>query len=319
MCVPCVRERRAGRRLPEPGDDGEVVLEPLEPLTGRRERDRVGPVLVVEPAGADPQLHPTPAHRVDLRDRDGEGTGVPEGHRRDQRAQADGGGLAGDGAQGHPGVGRARLAGARAHLEVVVRAEEGVEAQLLGRLGHRQLGLVGGTLLGLDEDAQVHGGDPTGEAGEAGKGGHGRCVGCTGARRRPDRDPAGPRRARSGGGDRRGRARARRPGRTPRSSPSTRRCWPTPARPSPTLHELWADPAAVRRGAGRRSVTLPRARGVAGRALDARPRARGVGSTGCTSSCGPTRTTPGRAPPAGGGPRRPRDWVRRRAPTGRPT
>ena len=43
-----------------------------------------------------------------------------------------------------------------AHGEEVVGAEERVEAGGLGRLRHPQLLLVGGALLGLDEDAEFH-------------------------------------------------------------------------------------------------------------------------------------------------------------------
>ena len=45
---------------------------------------------------------------------------------------------------------------ARAHPQVVVGAEEGVEAEVLGGLGDGELVVVGGALLGLDEDAQIH-------------------------------------------------------------------------------------------------------------------------------------------------------------------
>jgi hypothetical protein len=38
----------------------------------------------------------------------------------------------------------------------VVGAEVGVEAQLLGETGHRELVVVGGTFLGLGEDPEAH-------------------------------------------------------------------------------------------------------------------------------------------------------------------
>jgi hypothetical protein len=41
------------------------------------------------------------------------------------------------------------------HREVVVAAEEGPEPEALGGRGHREQIVVGGTLLGLGEDAQV--------------------------------------------------------------------------------------------------------------------------------------------------------------------
>jgi len=42
----------------------------------------------------------------------------------------------------------------------VVRAEEGVEAELVGALGHGELVVVGRALLGLGEDAEVHASNP---------------------------------------------------------------------------------------------------------------------------------------------------------------
>ena len=58
-------------------------------------------------------------------------------------------------AERHPGVGRAGQAVA-AHRQVVVGAEEGVEADLLGAPGDGQQVVVGGALLGLGEDPQFH-------------------------------------------------------------------------------------------------------------------------------------------------------------------
>ena len=46
----------------------------------------------------------------------------------------------------------------RAHREVVVGAEEGVEAELLGGSGDGEQVVVGGALLGLGEDPEVHAG-----------------------------------------------------------------------------------------------------------------------------------------------------------------
>src|SRR6185437_9081275 len=52
------REPLSDRRRPQPGDDGQLLLEPLEPIAERAERDAVGHVLAVEPAGAEPELDP---------------------------------------------------------------------------------------------------------------------------------------------------------------------------------------------------------------------------------------------------------------------
>ena len=59
-------ERLSRRGGPEAGDDGELLLEAVEALTHRRERDAVGGVLVVVPAGADAKLHPATGHVVDV-------------------------------------------------------------------------------------------------------------------------------------------------------------------------------------------------------------------------------------------------------------
>ena len=70
------------------------------------ERDAVGAVLAVEPARAQAELDPAAAHLVDLRDRDRERAGEPEGRRGHQRAEPDRVGVAGQAGQRHPGVGR---------------------------------------------------------------------------------------------------------------------------------------------------------------------------------------------------------------------
>ena len=72
-------------------------------------------------------------------------------------------GLPRDAGQGQPGVGRAGQAVA-AHGQEVVGAEEGVEAERLGPLRHPEQLVVGRALLGLDEDAEQHGAQPTGSA-----------------------------------------------------------------------------------------------------------------------------------------------------------
>jgi hypothetical protein len=114
-------------------------------------------VLRLEPARAEPELDPAAAHRVDLRDLDGEQPGQPEGRRRDHRAEADAAGLPGQRAERHPRVRRAGQPVVVAHDEEVVRAEEGVEAPVLGRAGDRQLIVVRRALLRLDHDPEVHG------------------------------------------------------------------------------------------------------------------------------------------------------------------
>ena len=148
---------RRGR--PEPGDDRQLLLEPVEPLGGAGERDAVRRVLGLEPAGADAELDAPAAHPVDVRDRDRQRPGQPERRAGHHRAEPDRAGLAGQAGQRHPGV-----AGARqplgAHAEVVVGAEEGPEAETFGLLGDPHQVVVGGSLLGFGEDAQLHGRQP---------------------------------------------------------------------------------------------------------------------------------------------------------------
>ena len=50
----------------------ELLLQPVEALPQGGERDAVGGVLVVVPAGADAELDPAAAHLVDLGHGDGE-------------------------------------------------------------------------------------------------------------------------------------------------------------------------------------------------------------------------------------------------------
>ena len=61
------------------GDDGELLLEPVETLAHRRERNAVGGVLRLEPAGAQAKLNPATAHLVHPGDLHGQRPGQPEG------------------------------------------------------------------------------------------------------------------------------------------------------------------------------------------------------------------------------------------------
>lgn len=141
-------------RRPEAGDDLQLLLEAGELLLG--ERDAVGLVLLLEPAGAEAELDAAAGHLVDLRDLDGEHAGQPEGTGGHQGAEPDALGLTGESGQGEPGVGGAWQAVAGAHAEVVVGTEEGVEAEVLGGLGDGEQRVIGGPLLGLGEDAEIH-------------------------------------------------------------------------------------------------------------------------------------------------------------------
>ena len=151
------REGGVNRGLPETGDDLELLRQPLEASPELREANPVGSVLLGVPASAEPELDTTPAHLIDLCDCDGEGSREAEGGRGDQRAQPDSRCLSGEASQGDPRVGRAWQAGGVPHLEEVVRTEERVEPLLFGDSCDRQLIVVGGPLLGFEEDAELHG------------------------------------------------------------------------------------------------------------------------------------------------------------------
>src|ERR1035437_10678183 len=78
-------ERLAFPGGPEPGDDGELPLEPAEPLAERLERYPVRRVLSLQPAGAETELDPAAAHLVDLSHDDGQRARQPERRRTHQR------------------------------------------------------------------------------------------------------------------------------------------------------------------------------------------------------------------------------------------
>ena len=136
-------------------DDGHLLLEVVEAFTEPGERDAVRGVLLFEPAGAETEVDATVRHLVDLGDRDRERSGHPERGGGDEGPEADRRRLAGDRPEGDPRIGRSRVAADVAHLQEVVAAEERPEAQPLGALSDGEQGVVGGTLLGLGEDAEV--------------------------------------------------------------------------------------------------------------------------------------------------------------------
>ena len=112
-------------------------------------------VLKVVPAGSHADLDAAAAHLVDGRDDLGERTGMAEGHRRDERAEADGRGLAGDSGQDRPGVGGRVVIRAR-EAAVMVRSKQGFEAEPFGQPGNLQLLQVGQALLGLEHEGDAH-------------------------------------------------------------------------------------------------------------------------------------------------------------------
>ena len=76
---------------------------------------------------------------------------------RDERPEAKARGVTRQAGERGPRVERARQPADVAHLQVVIRREEPVVAEPLGDPRQREHALVAGTLLGLDEDAQIHG------------------------------------------------------------------------------------------------------------------------------------------------------------------
>ena len=147
-----VREPLPCRRLPETGDDGELLGESVEALAGVGELDAVRRVLGLEPPGPEPELDPPAAHLVDLGDLDREYAGIAEGRGGHQRAEPDRAGLPRDPGQGRPGIRRPGQTVA-AHVQVVVGAEERAEPEPLGALGDGDEVVVRGALLRLGEDA----------------------------------------------------------------------------------------------------------------------------------------------------------------------
>ena len=113
-------------------------------------------MLVFVPAGADPELDAPAAHGIDLRYGDRERSGQPKRARRDERSETQSRRLPRQAREGDPRVGGAGPGVAVAHAQVVVRAEERVEAELLCSAGHCEQVVVRRALLRLREDAQAH-------------------------------------------------------------------------------------------------------------------------------------------------------------------
>ncbi len=115
-------------------------------------------MLLLVPAGAEPELDPAAGHLVDVGDGDRQHAREAERRRRDERPEADRRRVAGEPGQRDPRIGRAgQPAGLEGltHRQVVVAAEEGAEAELLGALGDGEQLVVGRALLRLGEDAEL--------------------------------------------------------------------------------------------------------------------------------------------------------------------
>jgi hypothetical protein len=116
--------------------DLQRFLEPLEPLTGRRERHPEGTVLSLVPGGPDAQPGPSAGEDVEGGDGLGQHTRVAVGHAGDEGAQLDRAGLAGRERQRgvaleHVELGRPD----HADLEEVVHHPEADQPRVLGVAG----------------------------------------------------------------------------------------------------------------------------------------------------------------------------------------
>ena len=140
--------------VPEPGDDRQLLFQPVEPLLDRRERQAERRMLACVPRGADTELDPAAAHVVDRRDDGREQPGRPEGRGRHQRAEPDPAGVARQAGQRRPAVGRPVVGIVRIAAEQVVGAEEGIEARALGGQRQGQDVVVASAVPGLHQDPQ---------------------------------------------------------------------------------------------------------------------------------------------------------------------
>jgi hypothetical protein len=82
--------------------------------------------------------------------------GQPEGRRTHQGAEPDLAGLQREAGQRQPGIGRAGLPGSLPYPQVVVGTEESVVTGILRGPRNPQQIVVGGALLRLGEDPEVH-------------------------------------------------------------------------------------------------------------------------------------------------------------------
>lgn len=156
VVLPLEAEGVAIGRGPQPGNDGQLLLEASEALAKRGEGDAVGSVLLEVPARTEADLYASTTHRIDLGDGDGQGARSPKGGRGDQGAQPDRGGLSGEAGERDPGVRGSRQPRGATHGQVVIGAEEGIKTFAFGASSHAQLLVVGGALLWFEEDSQSH-------------------------------------------------------------------------------------------------------------------------------------------------------------------
>jgi orotate phosphoribosyltransferase len=149
-------ERLSGRRVPETGDDLELLAEAFKSHAEWWERDAVCQVFIFKPPGADPKLNSATRHLIDLGDGNCEWARKSKCRGRDESAETNRARFPSEARQGHPRVGRPRHAVAFAHFHVVVGPEEPVEPEIFGLAGDAKQIVVRGALLGFDKDPEVH-------------------------------------------------------------------------------------------------------------------------------------------------------------------
>ena len=142
-------------------DDRDLFLEPLPAPVDIEEGEPELRVLLLPPPGPHADLD---AALADLIDRD---RGLrqerrrPEGHRRDERPEADPAGPCGERAEDGPGIG-GPPPGDAGCAEVVVGPEQPFESEALGGVGERAPIGPGHALLALDHQAGTHPGSLSG-------------------------------------------------------------------------------------------------------------------------------------------------------------
>jgi hypothetical protein len=129
--APLERHALAGEKTT---DDRERLLEPRRAFA---ERDAERAELGLVPAGADPEHEPAAAHLVDRRRHPGEHPRRVERGARHQRAEPDAFGRGREGREHRPRVPRTPFGTSVAAVQQVVAEPDRVEADLLGRAGHR--------------------------------------------------------------------------------------------------------------------------------------------------------------------------------------
>ena len=151
--LPRERERPLG---PRAVDDLELLAHPVHALAQRREGEAVGDVLGLEPARPEPELHAPARDVIGRHDELREHGRMAERGGRHERAEPQRVRHRGEPGDRPPGVQRAARLAAE-HGQVVVGAEERLEAEPLARAGQLEPVLPGDVLLALDHHGEAHG------------------------------------------------------------------------------------------------------------------------------------------------------------------